>query len=176
MSSANPTLLVSNFNGDLAAVTPAGATTWTVDAGDAEYTTGPPQQLELDATDSDVISILTAGIIDSTTGAMAFRFTRLTDAGALEPIIEAGENSAGFDHLQIFIDADTLWVAWDSEGALPQTIDTGQTMTVDQTYVIYTYWDGLTFGVSIDNGTPIVASRNVPTGDWGTNPLTLEAA
>lgn len=120
-------------------------------------------------------SVPTAGIISPNSGSLAFRFTRKLDTGTLEPILEVGENAAGYDHLQIFIDADTLWVAWDSEGALPQTIDTGHTMVVDQEYFIYTYWDGLVFGVSIDNGTPVIANRDVPTGDWGTNPLTLAA-
>lgn len=173
----NPTNLVSNFAGTLTARTQSSTTSWTVDAGDEEYTTGPPQQFEATGADSDQLSMPTSGVIDSLVGSIAMRFTRLTDTGAgTEPILEAGENTAGYDHLQIFIDGDTLWVAWDSNGALPQTIDTGQTMTVDQTYFIYTYWEDLIFGVSIDNGTPIVAVREVPTGDWGTNPLIFEAS
>lgn len=121
-------------------------------------------------------SIDPTGILDSLTGSLAFRYTRKLDTGTLEPILECGENNAGCDHLQMFIDSDTLWVAWDSEGALPVTIDTGQTIAVDTEYFIYTYWDDLVFGISIDNGTPIVSTREVPTGDWGSNPLTLEAA
>lgn len=120
-------------------------------------------------------SIATASHLLPGSGSLAFRFRRLIDTGSLEPLLEVGENTAGHDHLQIFIDNDTLWVAWDSNGALPQTIDTGVTMTVDQEFFVYTYWDGAIFGVSIDNGTPMVAQRDVITGDWGSGPITLKA-
>lgn len=198
---ANPTTLVSNFDGDFAAETQAGATTWT-NSGASFWSPGvrdlrirPSRTVEpvdgysifafatvlanrqyLWLQDSDTVAIDPDNILSSLSGSIAFKFRRMKDTGSLEPMLEVGENNAGYDHLQIFIDADTLWVAWDSEGALPQTIDHGLALTVGQEYFVYTYWDELTFGVSIDNGTPVVATRDVPTGNLGTNLLTLEAA
>lgn len=121
-------------------------------------------------------AISPTGILSPAAGSLAFRFTRKIDTGSLEPIIECGENAAGYDHLQMFIDSDTLWVAWDSDGALPISIDTGQTIAVDTEYFIYTYWTGLTFGISVNNGTVREATRNLVTGDWGSEPFTLKAS
>ena len=169
----NPALLVSNFDGSLDATDAGGATTWAVDAGDEQYTAGPPQQLELDAADSDLISITPTAHIDASTGAMAFWLTRLVDTGTLEDIVECGDDPE--DWLRVYIDSDQLNVAWYSGGALPQTVIAAATIAVDTPVFVYLEWSGITQAVRLGNAALVVGTRDVITGAWPED-LRFEAA
>ncbi len=169
----NPVLLVSNFDGSLDATTPDGATAWTVDAGTEEYTTGPPQQLELDAADGDLISITPTDRISATSGAMAFWLTRLVDTGTLEDIVECGDDPD--DWLRVYVDSDVLTVAWHSGGSLPQSVTVDTTIAVDEPVFVYFQWDGITQAVRVGNSALAVDVRDVITGAWPAD-LRFEAA
>lgn len=169
----NPVLLVSNFDGSLDATTPSGATTWTVDAGTEEYTTGPPAQLELDAADGDLISITPTGHISASSGAMAFWLTRLVDTGSTEVILECGDSLE--DWLRVLVISDHIEISWSQGGSLPQFVASDVTVAVDVPTFVYLQWDAITQGVRVGSEALSVGVRDLSGGTWGDD-LRFEAA
>lgn len=163
----NPIILVAPLASDLSYTDSSGGGTL-AHAGAITY-----EDRQLMLAGSTAIHIDSDGL-DPLIGSIAFRFRRKADSGTVEYILTCGTELD--DRLRIYVnDDDYLYVAWDSGGALPQYVISPDTITVDTEYFLYTYWDGIIIGMSIDNGAMVVGARDVPINDWGTDNLVIQA-
>lgn len=175
MIEGNPTYLTSMFESDLSATDRSGATTWTLDAGTPTYSDA---QMHLDGTDA--VSIATALHLDPAKGSVSFRFTRESDTGGVETLLECGTDGSGTDYLSLGVDAsDQFVMTWTADGGSEQSVSSAQTIATDTLYLISCAWQFTAMSVTVtdDMGTQTVTgTRDVPVGDWGAGDLVLEAA
>lgn len=175
MIAGNPTYLTSMFDTDLSATDRSGATTWTLDAGTPAYSDA---QMHLDG--SDAVSIVTALHLDPAKGSVSFRFTRESDTGGAETLLECGVDGAGTDYLTLGVDAsDHFVMTWTADGGSEQSVSSIQTIAPDTVYFISCAWQFTTMSVTVTDDTSTqtaTGTRDVPVGDWGSDDLVLEAA
>lgn len=172
---SNPSALASMFDTDLSATDRSGATNWTIDAGTPTYS---DDQMHLDSTDA--VSIVTTDHLDPDKGSVSFRFTRESDTGGAETLLECGTDGTGTDYLTLGVDAsDCFFMAWTADGGSEQTVQSIQTIAVDTVYFVSCSWQFTDMSVTVtDDMSTQTASgtRDVPQGDWGSGDLVLEAA
>jgi hypothetical protein len=120
------------------------------------------------------ISMDEAGRIDPVSGSLAFRYTRLIDTGAAEPILDVGEGTSGKDRLRLRINSsDKLEVSWQSNGASETTLASTESITVGTEYWVYVAWSGTSVWVGIDANALASGTRNAPQNNWGTTDLVV---
>lgn len=171
----NPAYLTSMFESDLSAMDRSGATAWTLDAGTPTYSDA---QMHLDSTDA--VSIVTVDHLDPAKGSVSFRYTRESDTGGAETLLECGVDGTGTDYLSLGVDAsDHFVMTWTADGGSEQSVSSVQTIAPDTVYFISCAWQHTSMSVTVtDDMSTQTASgtRDVPQGDWGSGDLVLEAA
>lgn len=177
----NPTTLVSAFSTDLSATDRSGPTAWTEATSSA--VTFSDTQMQLD--DGDAVWMASLAYLDSSKGSVSFHFTRHTDTGGDEYLLEYGQDGA--DWLRIYTDGatDTLVLWWSSGGGTPTTLQSAQTIALDTRYSVTCGWQHTAtsmaigtvgdFGI-VDSRVTVTGTRDAPVGEWGTSKLTILAA
>lgn len=184
----NPTLLLAQLNGSLAAQDRSGATAFAMVSGDASYYPGfgqgpfggggfggvPAIGLQLEPSES--ASIANADHILPQSGALWFRFIRVLDSGVEEILGTIGTLNMGVDSIRWGITAaDKLFVEWQSGyGAYQRLVSVGS-IALDTFYTVYFDWNDLSIRLSLDNATPVTGTRDRPIGTFGAGAIVFMA-
>lgn len=175
----NPTSLVSMFESDLSATDRVGPTVWANPVGTPTFS---DTQMHLD--DGDAVLITPLEHLDSRSGSVSFQFTRESDTGDVEYLLECG--SDGADWLRVYVDgSDDLVLWWSSDGAAATTLAGPITMSTDTRYFVSCSWQhtatAIVCGVVSSEGVvnsvqTTTGTRDAPVGSWGTEQMVLVAA
>lgn len=167
------------FSADVSAHDLAGATAWDVVNGAPAFS-----DTQMHMTIPDAVTITPAAHLDSQKGSVTFQYTRESDTDDIEILVECGID--GYDWLRVYVDGDSdqlvLW--WATGGALPQHIESAQTIAVDTRYFVSCAWQHTAMSLSVgalnedgiaDALQTVTGTRDVPMGAWNSDDLVVLA-
>ena len=122
-------------------------------------------------------AISPTGILDPTSGAVAFRISPTIETGLEEIWGECGVKGSGTDHVRWGRDASTHpFVEWSANNAAYQRLTASETLTAGTAYDVYLGHTGTVTSLAVDAGTLQTGTRAAVSGDFSTGDLTLEAS